>query len=138
MKNCLQCNAEFEPKNSKGVFCSTKCRVAYGRSGRLREIHPSIKTAAEFFLDTAKEDKPDAEPASDDLKRLQEFCKLYKTTPDDLFSWLMDNFKPKSGDKKKPDKKTSATEGDSAGNVAGNQSSAISGRYDRRKTKLGW
>lgn len=27
MKNCLVCGVEFEPKNPKGVYCSTKCRM---------------------------------------------------------------------------------------------------------------
>lgn len=32
MKRCLYCNQEFEPKNPKGKFCSSKCKVASSRS----------------------------------------------------------------------------------------------------------
>ena len=31
MKNCLHCKKEFEPKNPKGKYCSTKCRVYHSR-----------------------------------------------------------------------------------------------------------
>jgi len=31
MPICLNCPTEFTPKNPKGKFCSTKCRVAYSR-----------------------------------------------------------------------------------------------------------
>jgi len=31
-KRCAQCKAEFQPKRSTAVFCSTKCRVANHRS----------------------------------------------------------------------------------------------------------
>lgn len=32
MKNCLQCNSEFEPKNPKGKFCSDACKLKFNRA----------------------------------------------------------------------------------------------------------
>lgn len=31
MKDCKFCHTPFEPKNPKGVFCSTRCRVYWNR-----------------------------------------------------------------------------------------------------------
>lgn len=31
MKQCLECNKEFEPKREHGKFCSDRCRISYNR-----------------------------------------------------------------------------------------------------------
>lgn len=37
MKICLKCNKEFEPKRDTAKFCSTSCRVMYGKKNQGRK-----------------------------------------------------------------------------------------------------
>lgn len=54
MKQCLECKAEFEPKNPKGVFCSTKCRQKDYR----RKINQIVKASrSKIFLEAQKEER---------------------------------------------------------------------------------
>lgn len=38
MKQCLNCQKEFEPKKPHGKFCSANCRVAYNRKNPQKPI----------------------------------------------------------------------------------------------------
>lgn len=53
MKNCKNCNKEFEPKSKKAEFCSPKCRVYFGRSNKAK-IEVYEKKDGEFVCTDQK------------------------------------------------------------------------------------
>jgi predicted nucleic acid-binding Zn ribbon protein len=64
-KNCLVCQTEFIPKNPKGKFCSTKCRMKNMRSKETEVIvtEPPLKSKVKFITTTPESyDGPKAVP----------------------------------------------------------------------------
>lgn len=58
MKKCKRCNADFEPKNPKGKFCSDKCRVYWSREKLIEEpANAQIPTIFQNTIESTSQKK---------------------------------------------------------------------------------